>query len=312
MSTNYVGVILAAGRGSRMSTIPSSLPKPVLPLLGVPILSHQLDALAAAGITEVYIVVGHRGFEVVREVERLSKPGIHVEYVQQEAPLGIAHALRGLEPIVRQPFVLLLGDAYFKNPRIDVLLRAREEDRADAILSAVEETDEQILRRDFCIVSDSNRRVVQVIEKPCFPPSLTRGIGMYLFTPVVFDAVRRTPRSAMRDEYEITDTIQIMVDDGRRVFVRNCVESHLNITSPQDILDLNLRILDGQGLELFVDPTAVVHPRARVCRSVLGPRVVIMEDVDLDSCVVFANAVVPKGMKLRRCVVTREGIQPIV
>ena len=85
-----LGVVLAAGKGSRMAHLPTSLPKCVLPVLGKPILAYQLEIFAALGVRRVFIVVGHRGFEIVREVERLPDLGMQIEYVEQHETLGIA------------------------------------------------------------------------------------------------------------------------------------------------------------------------------------------------------------------------------
>src|SRR5215218_4825251 len=92
-ATEVLGVILAAGKGSRMTQLATNLPKCVLPILGKPILYHQLELMAGIGIRTVYIVVGHRGFEIVREIERLPNLGVKIHYVEQEETLGIAHCV---------------------------------------------------------------------------------------------------------------------------------------------------------------------------------------------------------------------------
>lgn len=303
-----VGIILAAGRGNRMKRLSDHLPKPVLPILGKSVIELQIDALAAAGIEQVHVVVGHRSDEVRREIERLGPLPIRVRFTWQENAAGIAHALSLLEPIVDEPFVLLLGDAYFQEPRIDLLINALTEEDAEAVLAGVEETDEAVLRRDFCVVADAEGRVTRVIEKPDSPPSLTRGIGMYLFTPLVFDAIRRTPRSPLRNEYEITDTIQIMIDDGRRILLRHPVEGHLNLTHPRDILDLNLRLLAERGKDSLIDPQAKVDPEAEIVGSVISRGAVVSGGTRLERSLVFPEVVVPGG-EFVRAVVTREGIE---
>ena len=82
-----------------------------------------------------------------------------------------------------------------------------------------------------------------MIEKPQHPPSRLKGCGLYLFDPIFFDAVRRTPRTAMRDEYEITDAIQIFIDDGHRVRAARVIRDDLNLSYPADLLDINLKLL---------------------------------------------------------------------
>lgn len=308
-----IGVILAAGKGSRMSQLPSPLPKPALPVLGKPIICHQLDLMAQVGIREVIVVVGHLGFEIVREIERLPNPDLQIRYVHQEETLGIAHCVRLLEPLIDRPFLLFLGDIFFQEPRLADLMALFRAQAPDAVLGAIEEPSDEALRRNFCIVltEDGRGRVRRVIEKPRFPRSRLKGIGLYLFTPLVFDAVRRTPRTAMRDEYEITDSIQIMVDDGGDVLTSRCVAADSNVTEPRDLLEVNLAALAGLGLERHVDPAARLAPNVQVRRAVVGRGARVGPDSVLDEAVVFADSVVPPGSIVRRALATPQGLFPL-
>jgi len=220
-----VGVILSAGKGSRMGQLPTRLPKSVLPILDEPVIYHQLRIMAELGIRKVFVLVGYFGFQVVREIERLPNLGIEIEYVDQKETLGIAHCVGCLESYVDGPFMLFLGDIYFQAPRIGEMIEIFHNTRSEALLGAIEEADEEAIRRNFCIISDQNGHVTRVIEKPRHSKSRLKGVGVYLFTPVIFDAIRRTPRTAMRDEYEITDSIQIMIDDGYDVRACTCIEA---------------------------------------------------------------------------------------
>ena len=83
-------------------------------------------------------------------------------------------------------------------------------------------------------------RVRRVIEKPRYVDSQLKGCGLYVFDPHIFDAIRRTPRTAMRDEYEITDSIQILINDGYVTHHHPIVERDLNLTKPADLLTINL------------------------------------------------------------------------
>ncbi len=306
-----VGVILAAGAGTRMARLPTQLPKTILPVLGEPLIYHQLRTMAGLGIGKAFIVVGHLGFRVVREIERLPHLGISVEYVEQEQMLGIAHCVSCLEPHIDGPFLLLLGDIYFHAPRIGELLELFVESGADAVLGAVEEANVEAIRRNFCIVTDSSGLAVRVIEKPRHPKSNLKGVGLYLFQPVVFDAIRRTPRTAMRNEYEITDSIQILIDDGYKVRPCTCIDADLNITYPRDLLDINLRLLRNQGLRRLVCDGARVAADARVEMSVIGPGAVVEGNAHVARSIVFAGARVEAGVRLKDAIVTEQGVYPV-
>ena len=113
------------------------------------------------------------------------------------------------------PFLLMLGDIYFHlksplRPLIDQVL----DGRTNANLVSMYEPDPAMVRRNFVIQADELGRVQRVIEKPRYVDSQLKGCGLYVFDQHIFDAIRRTPRTAMRDEYEITDSIQILINDG--------------------------------------------------------------------------------------------------
>lgn len=110
-----VGVILAAGKGTRMAPLPTPLPKPLLPVMGKPILQHQLELMKQYGIRRVFIVVNHQGVEIVRHLERSANPELTIDYIEQPEPLGTAHAVATLRDCIDSPFLLLLGDIFFTN-----------------------------------------------------------------------------------------------------------------------------------------------------------------------------------------------------
>jgi len=307
-TSELYGVILAAGKGSRMARLPTDLPKCVLPVLGKPILAHQLDLLADLGIRQVFVVVGHRGFEVVREIERLPDRGLSIEYVEQRETLGIAHCVGGLEPLLDRPFLLLLGDIFLRRPRLAEMIDSFDHGAVDAVLSAVYEDHDDALHRNFCIVEGDDGFVRRVVEKPRHPPTRLKGVGVYLFTPVIFDAVRRTPRTAMRDEYEITDSIQILINDGYRARAARCVDGDVNLTVPADLLEINLDALRERGHTTLISPSARVSGQAKLTATIVGDGATVEAGAELSECLVFPYARVPANARLRRAIITRDGV----
>lgn len=302
-----LGVVLAAGKGSRMAQLPTRLPKPVLPILDQPIVHHQLRIMAELGIRRVLFVVGQSGYEIVRQVERAPDTGLEIEYVDQEEALGIAHSVGRLEQSIDRPFMLFLGDIYFHAPRINEMLDTFHRPGVDAVLAAIREEDPGMITKNFCITAECGR-ATQVVEKPRFPSSDLKGVGVYLFQPVVFDAIRRTPRTAMRNEYELTESIEIMIRDGRDVRVSLSIEDDLNVTHPADLLAANLRVLEYEGLERYVASTAQVAKDATLDRAVVGGSASIGEGAVVRNCVVFGGAGVAAGERLEDAVVTESGV----
>ncbi|MFO7973528.1 MAG: sugar phosphate nucleotidyltransferase [Candidatus Hydrogenedentota bacterium] len=305
---DIIGVALAAGKGSRMMNLPSKLPKPVLPVLDKPIVYHQLEAMAALGISKAIIVVGHRGYEVVRQIERQPPVGIEIDYVPQEVSLGIAHCVGCLESALDRPFLLFLGDIYFHAPKLEGIIKTFRETKADAVLGAIEEEDPKAISRNYCIVTDENGLARQVIEKPRYPKSNLKGVGIYLFTPVVFDAIRRTSRTAMRDEYEITESIQILIDLGYDVRCCTDIIHDLNVTFPRDLLDLNLWALEHEGLEKYVAETAQIGSGAVLEKSVVGAGAIIGAGAVVRKSVIFPGGRVPGDCVLENVIVTESEV----
>ncbi len=299
-----LGVILAAGKGTRLMPFSARHPKPLLPVLGRPLIEYQLDALRALGVRRVIVVIGHLGAELVQHLGDGARLGMSIEYVEQEATLGIAHALARVEAFVDRPVMVLLGDIFFVHDGLERMV-AMLDDGAEGVLAVKEEPDEDALRRNFVVIEDPSGRVVRVIEKPRHPRGRLKGCGIYLFQPSVFDALRRTPRTAMRDEYELTDGIQIFIDDGYLVRAARVIRDDVNLSYPRDLLDLNLRLL---GAGSFIAPDAAVAPGARVERSVIMEGAVIEHPVALVECLVFPGARVSGAEELRRQIITRDHV----
>ena len=146
------------------------------------------------------------------------------------------------------------------------------------------------------------------IEKPRYPQSRLKGVGIYVFEPAVFDAIRRTPRTALRDEYELTDSIQILITDGYNVRPSNHLSDDINITYPADLCEVNLAALRHESLDYYLADSAVVSPSARVLHSVVGSGAAIADGAHLRNTVVFAGGVVPPGADLDGVIVTESEI----
>lgn len=297
-----VGVILAAGKGRRMLPLTHRWPKPVLPILGRPLVWHQLAMMRSLGITRVFVVVGHLGHEVVRALGDGGE-GMTVDYVEQTETLGIAHALGQLEGRIDGPLLLCLGDVYVRSSRLDEMLSLHATG-ARGILASKREADPEMIRRNFVILAEEDGQVRRVIEKPRGDYGRWKGCGLYLFGPEVFDAIRRTPRSAMRDEYEITDSIQIMIDDGHRVLHAPVVDDDLNLTVPEDLLTANLLALQRLGHEHFFLEAPRMGPGVRCEGVVGGAGITLGRGAILRDCVLFDGVTIPDGMVLTGAIVT--------
>lgn len=296
-SEELMGVILAAGKGTRMRPFSDDFPKPILPVGGRPLLLYQVEAMRELGIRDIVIVIGHLGFKVVRALGDGTDLGVRFRYVEQESTLGIAHAVSRLEPVVDRPFFLFLGDIYFDTTGLSAMT-AMFQDGCDGVLAVKREPDLDAIKRNFVVLQGDDGRVRRVIEKPRHPRTDLKGCGLYLFDVSFFDAVRRTPRTAMRDEYEITDAIQIYIDDGFHVRSAEVINDDLNISYPEDLLVVNLHHLKRLGRGSIVAPTAVVPEGCRIVDSILMDGVVVEHPIEIRESLVFPGRVVERKTDL--------------
>lgn len=306
MDGKMIGVILAAGQGSRIEPLSIYRPKPLLPVCNKPILQYQLEDMRRIGIREVILVVGHLKEGIVSRFGDGAWLGMHITYVEQKEKLGIAHAVGQLEPYVNDPFLLFLGDIFMMAPRLHEMIDLFWERKAGAVLAVKRETDPARISRNFAVVLHPSGAVSRVIEKPRCPPSNLKGCGIYAFDLSIFDAIRRTPRTAQRDEYELTNSIQILIEDGYPVYPAEVVDMDVNVTVAKDLLECNLEQLKRLGVASVIGEGVTLAGGARVASSVLGDGVVVKHPIRIQDSLILSGTVVDTPHDLVRQLVTPE------
>jgi len=302
------GVVLAAGKGSRMFPFSTRFPKPLLPVCNRPLMEYQIATLADMGIRDIYIVIGHYGFEIVKALGMGERYGVRFHYVEQGEAKGIAHAVGQLEPQIEKPFMLFLGDIYFETTDLGKMARIFEQEKINAVLATKQEDDPAAIRRNFAVIENAQGFVRRVIEKPRHIENALKGCGLYLFDLHIFDAIRRTPRTAMRDEYEITDSIQILIDDGYKVKSLQVVEEDINLTYPSDLLMLNLRALRASGQTVCLGQNVSLARGVEVENAVIGDNVVIERPIRIKNSVIFPNVTFPANKDIVQAIVTENQV----
>lgn len=305
---NLIGVILAAGAGARIRPLSHALPKPLLPVCNKPIAQHQLEAMREIGIEEIRIVVGPLDDKVRSYFGDGTQFGVRISYVLQRDPLGIAHAVLQCEETVDRPILVFLGDVFLVPRDLDRMVALLSEPPSMAVLAVRREDDPALIRRNFTVTLRDDGTVARVIEKPRHPASRMKGCGIYLFDLPAFDSIRRTPKTAMRDEYEITNSIQLLIDDGHPVRVADVVAWDMNVTRPCDLLSCNRWELGRRGLSNLVADGARLHPGASAPGSVIGDGATVVHPITLHDCLVFAGTRVDSRGDLEGKILTPEVI----
>jgi glucose-1-phosphate thymidylyltransferase len=233
-------LILSGGKGTRLRPITHTSAKQLVPVANKPILFYGIEAIRDAGITDFGIVVGDTADEVKAAVGDGSRFGVKVDYIQQEAPLGLAHAVKVSRDYMQgEPFVMYLGDNLLSGGIKDFVDEFKKGDYDSQILLAKVKNP-----ADFGVAELDGDRVVGLEEKPKKPKSDYALVGVYMFTSRIFEAVEKIEPS-WRGELEITDAIQYLIDH-EYVVNSHIVEGWWKDTGKlEDMLDANRMILTG-------------------------------------------------------------------
>jgi glucose-1-phosphate thymidylyltransferase len=283
------GLILSGGKGTRLRPITYTRAKQLVPVANKPVLFYGLEALVGAGIRDIGIVVGDTQAEIREAVGDGSRWNARISYIEQDAPRGLAHAVLISESFIAgDPFVMYLGDNLL-NRGIDRFVEAfqREKPAAQILLTRV--PDPQM----FGVAELADGRVHRLVEKPKEPKSDLALVGVYMFGREVFDSVKRI-KPSFRNELEITDAIQDLIDRGLEVRP-HIVEGWWKDTGKlEDMLEANRLILDTleRRVEGRVDEASriegkvVIGPGTTIERSVVRGPVIIGANVTISGAYV--------------------------
>jgi glucose-1-phosphate thymidylyltransferase len=275
----FKGLILSGGAGTRLRPITHTSAKQLVPVANKPVLFYGIEALVDAGITQIGIIIApETGDEIRAAAGDGSQFGAEITYIVQDEPAGLAHAVLTAEPFLGDsPFVMYLGDNLLADG-LRGLVAAFRADEPDALilLTPVEEPEH------YGVAELDGERIVRLVEKPKDPPSNLALVGVYLFSPAIFDAARALEPS-WRGELEITEAIQGLIDDGHRVSSEVVTGWWKDTGQLADMLEANRLVLEEIETRLEgevdadsrVEGRVVIEPGARVERSVVrGPAVI--------------------------------------
>ena len=278
------GLILSGGKGTRLWPITYTGAKQLVPVANKPVLFYAIEDLVEAGITEIGIVVGDTGDQIRAAVGDGSAFGAKVTYIQQDAPLGIAHGVKIAEPFIgKDRFVLFLGDNFIRDGIVSLVKKFEDAGvNSQILLYRVRNP------QDFGVAELSGGQVVRVTEKPKEPKSDLAVIGIYMFDHTVFEAVRNIKPSA-RGELEITDTIQYLITSGFAVAPQVITGWWIDTGKKDDLLEANRLILETfeSRIEGEVDSSSQVNGK-----------VIVEKGAEIRNSVVRGPAIIGEGTRI--------------
>lgn len=272
------GLILSGGAGTRLRPITHTSAKQLVPVANKPVLFYGIEALVEAGITEIGVIIApETGDEIQAAAGDGEAFGARITYIPQDRPLGLAHALLTAEDFLGDsPFVMYLGDNLLRDG-ITELVGAFRDHQPDALILLTKVPDPW----HYGVAELDGGSVVRLVEKPKDPPSDLALVGVYMFTPGIFEAARAIEPS-WRDELEITDAIQRMIDDGSRVESHTVSGWWKDTGQLADMLEANRLVLEdidrrieGELVDTRVEGRVVIEAGATLERSLVrGPAVI--------------------------------------
>jgi glucose-1-phosphate thymidylyltransferase len=315
--TELKGLILSGGAGTRLRPITHTSAKQLVPVANKPVLFYGLEALVGAGVTEIGIIIAPETGDEIREaVGDGSGFGAKVTYIEQDEPRGLAHALLTAERFLGEsPFVMYLGDNLLRDGISDLVAAFRSsEPEALILLTRVDDPS------SYGVAELDGERVVRLVEKPKDPPSDLALVGVYMFGPEIFAAARSIEPS-WRNELEITDAIQALIEAGKRVephvvkgwwkdtgrledmlAANRLVLEDLKTRIEGELVDSEVegRVAIEQGARLEgtrVRGPAVIGAGAQITNAYIGPYTSIGRDVvvsgsEIEHSIVLAGSVI--------------------
>jgi glucose-1-phosphate thymidylyltransferase len=338
------GLILSGGKGTRLYPITYTSAKQLVPVANKPVLFRVIEAIRDAGIDDIGIVVGDTASEIKEAVGTGRRWGVKITYIQQDAPLGLAHAVKvSRDYLSDDKFVMFLGDNVIEGGISGLISEFETSDyNCQIVLTPVENPS----RYGVAELDPDTRRIIRLVEKPRNPPSNLILVGIYMFDSHVWEAVGGI-KPSWRGELEITDAIQYLVDKGYNVHPYIHRGWWIDTGEPGEMLEANDLVLDEveprvegyvdrdsqvngkvtieKGAEIInsrIRGPAIIGQDTRVVNSYVGPFTsiyhhVLIENSEIDHSIVLEHSQIidipyriEDSLIGRSSVITRSPIKP--
>jgi glucose-1-phosphate thymidylyltransferase len=280
------GLILSGGKGTRLYPLTYTRAKQLIPVANKPILFRVIEAIRDAGIDKIGIVIGDTGPEIRETVGTGEQFGVAITYIPQDAPLGLAHAVKISRGFLGDDrFVMFLGDNVIQGGISPLIAEfaGHTEWNSQIVLTAVEHPEQYGVAR-----LNGEGRIVQLIEKPKDPPSNLALVGIYMFDHHIFEATDAI-KPSWRNELEITDAIQWLVEHDYVVYPHVHRGWWIDTGRPGDMLTANDLVLE--------ELTPVIRGAVDACSEV-DTRVTIEEGAEIVNSVIRGPAIIGRNTRI--------------
>ncbi|MCS6773023.1 MAG: glucose-1-phosphate thymidylyltransferase [Anaerolineae bacterium] len=313
------GLILSGGKGTRLRPLTFTSAKQLIPLANKPVLFRVIEAIREAGVTDIGIVIApETGEEIKQHVGDGSRWDAKVTYILQDAPRGLAHAVKiSRDYIGDERFVMFLGDNCIQGGIHKLIQQYEASDyNSQIVLTRVSDP-----RSYGVAVLGEDGQIVRLIEKPKDPPSDLALVGIYMFDRHIFEAVEHITPS-WRNELEITDAIQWLVSHRYRVYPYIHTGWWVDTGKREDMLEANALVLEEMTPRIEgevdahsqVDSRVTVEPGAQIVNSVVrGPTIIgrntrvvnsyVGPFTSIDHDCLIENAEIERSIVLEHCVI---------
>jgi dTDP-glucose pyrophosphorylase len=229
-------LVLAAGKGKRLENVTQSKNKCMINFNGEPIIADLLSDLSGVGsIEEIVIVVGYQAEEIINYFGT-SYQGKKIKYVIQPELRGLVNAIEcARSTIDGADFLLALGDEVMIKPNRQEFIHEFRNRDWFALLGAVWVDNKDLIKKTYTFISDDQKQVYRLIEKPRKPLNHLMGTGNVVFKNQIYDYIELTPIHPERGEKELPDLLQVLIDDGHKVGYGKICDQYENLNTVNDL-----------------------------------------------------------------------------
>ena len=286
------GLILSGGHGTRLRPLTYSQQKQLIPVANKPILFYCIEDLINAGIHDIAIIIGPNKEQVIDSVNSV-KWNANIEFIFQDAPRGLAHAVKISQDFVQSDnFIMYLGDNLLKGGSVD-FIKDFADSKVDASLLLTEVEDPR--QYGVALVDEQKKIIVKLVEKPKNPPSNLSIVGIYGLTPRIFEAIDNI-KPSWRGELEITDALHWLIENGYKVRYGMVQGWWKDTGKTEDILHANRLILDTIKEEnCGVVESGTITGQVKIGRNTIIREGTVIEGPVIigDDCIVSASTIGP-------------------